>query len=125
MNISVGQRYIECIEMLRQGEDIVDFGQHLFASDIELTINSHPICNNRENLLKQMNEIARVEGVTDLKLLNNFELSDKKVNIVHFEISYKDGVTEVAMTALTYNDDNKIININCVYGEKSSYSWKA
>jgi hypothetical protein len=96
----------------------------LFASNVKKIINSQLICNNRNELMQQMFDVWNTSGgVEKIDLLESISNADNSIEIIRFEIFFKDGAVESVITILKKNEQGLLCEINEVFGEKCIYQW--
>lgn len=122
-NMLIGNQYINAIKKISISKNANE-ATSLFASNVKKIVNSNVICDNREQLLKQMNHFLSTDTIKEVRLLELIEASHQKANVIWLEFFYDDGDVESVMTILKYNDQNEIEEINDVYGQKHAYSWQ-
>lgn len=113
---SIGLRYIDCITHFEK-----ESAHKLFSSDARKIVNSRVICINRDQLISQMEQVHKTFGVSSVKLLELIEAIDPKINVIQFEITFKDDTTESVITIIKCTDSGLIQEINEVFGEKDGY----
>ncbi len=89
---AIGKRYIEFLERLSQFDQI-QFNKDvelLFSAHVKKVVNSKTICNNRDQLVKQMREIIDTYGIASINLLELIIGKNEQLNVLRFEITYKD-----------------------------------
>jgi hypothetical protein len=118
-----GQRYINFLRQLESSHSILDL-EALFSIDVKKIINSKIICTNRDQLIEQIQHVTQVHGNSKVNLLELIVSSNPLINIIRFEITWKDNTTDCVITVLKCNEFGLIEEINEVLGEKETYQWK-
>ena len=116
----IGQQYINLISQFEKG-----VAQKLFVSNAKKIVNSKVICNNRDQLLSQMQDIKETFGITKINLLELITGIDPRINVIRFEITYGDNTTESVISIIKCDDSGLIEEINEVFGEKEIYQWQS
>ena len=129
MNSSVlfGQEYIDLIHELvkdKFNDTSLSTLKKLFAPNIKKVVNSKTICTNIDQVTAQMKNIEQTDGVDNIKVLELIESKNSHINILQFEITYKNNSTESVITILKRNDKGQIEEVNEVFGEKDVYQWQ-
>ncbi len=120
---SQGQQYLDFIVHLDSAQ-FLQQSNLLFASNVKKIVNSQLICNNRNELMQQMFNVWDASGgVEKVDLLESISNADNSIEIIRFEIFFKDGAVESVISILKKDDDGLLYEINEVFGEKCIYQW--
>jgi hypothetical protein len=122
-SLTIGQKYINFIGRL-DNKDSIGALESLFSPSIKKVINSKVICSDREQLRQQMFDVLNISGGVDkIDLFENIMSRDNGINIICFEITFKDGAVESVISIIKSNSAGLIEEINEVFGEKEVYQW--
>lgn len=125
-SIPFAQQYIDLINLLiKEGfnPNSIAVLKKLFAPNIKKIVNSKVVCADFDQVIGQMKSIEQTPGVNNMHVLELIEAKDSHINVLRFEIAYKDKTIESVITILKRNDNGQIEEINEVFGEKDVYQW--
>lgn len=122
---TVALRYIAFLDMFHQSKsnNLISEISSLFSPEIKKVVNSQTVCSNREELIKQMDDVVEACGIEATKLLEFIMSNDNKSCVLRWEITYKDNTAESIITILKYDEKGSITEINEVFGQKGIYQW--
>lgn len=123
--MTVGQRYVECIKKLTELTLLPLAMKELCEEDVQQSVNSKLICKSRDEIIKQIYDVSEADGgFTHIKILEVMECPANAKSVVHWSVTYGNGLKETVATFLTYNDQEKVTKIDIVYGESGSHQWQ-
>lgn len=123
---SIGVKYMNFLEIFHcgQGVDLAKEIDDLFAPTIKKVVNLREIAHNRDQLFKQAADVKNRYGITSFKVHEYLDIPEKNTCVIRWEIAYHDGDVESVITVVKGNAEDKIIEINEVFGQKGIYEWQ-
>lgn len=115
---TIGQRYFDFISQSNQ-----DRAEELFSPTVKKIINSKLVCDNRDQLISQMQQVKDTFGIKKIEQLELIHDEVNFVSVIRFEITWNDDTTESIISIIKGDGTGLITEINEVFGEKAVYEW--
>lgn len=122
----IGQRYVDFLRTFEATSSMQEI-EALFSPTVKKMVNSNIVSHNRDELVKQMRDVINNYGAVSstINLLELIVGKNENINVIRFQILYKDNSTECVISIITCDDKGMIQEINEVFGDKKAYVFSA